>query len=84
MPFYRYECGKCQGEFRVLQRSGDKKTARCPHCGSDRTQRLLPRIGVIYKGSGYYSTDYRSKSKKTASSSSSSSNETSTKSKAEE
>lgn len=59
MPFYRYECAGCKGEFRVLRRNDDGSSASCPHCGSLQTKRLLPRIGVIYKGTGYYSTDYR-------------------------
>ena len=61
MPFYRYECRGCGETFRVLQRGGTSKEACCPGCGGRDTERLLPRIGVIYKGSGYYSTDYRSK-----------------------
>jgi len=59
MPFYRYECDRCKNEFRVLRHSTDEELAECPRCGSRQTNRLLPRIGVIYKGSGYYSTDYR-------------------------
>ncbi len=66
MPFYRYECMECKGTFKVLQQNGDRDPAVCPACGSKRTRRLLPRIGVVYKGSGYYSTDYRRKRTKAA------------------
>jgi len=66
MPFYRYACEDCGNEFRVLQRNGDEAHGACPHCGGTRAKRLLPRAGVIYKGSGYYSTDYRSKRSKAA------------------
>jgi putative FmdB family regulatory protein len=59
MPFYRYECVACKSEFRVLRRTDDGTVVSCPQCGSAKTKRLLPRIGVIYKGKGYYSTDYR-------------------------
>jgi putative FmdB family regulatory protein len=59
MPFYRYECADCRNEFRVLRRRGEDGPALCPQCGSPKTKQLLPRIGVIYKGKGYYSTDYR-------------------------
>jgi putative FmdB family regulatory protein len=59
MPFYRYECANCSNEFRVLRRNDEEDSVSCPHCGSVKTKRLLPRIGVIYKGKGYYSTDYR-------------------------
>jgi putative FmdB family regulatory protein len=61
MPFYRYECRTCGQTFRVLHRNGTSSPTRCPSCGGKEADRLLPRIGVIYKGSGYYSTDYRSK-----------------------
>lgn len=64
MPFYRYECTECGEEFKVLRRNGDREPAVCPACRSKRTERLLPRIGVVYKGSGYYSTDYRGKKAK--------------------
>lgn len=68
MPFYRYECGNCGEQFRVLHRNGDdtEEVTKCPHCGSAEVERLLPRIGVIYKGSGYYNTDYRNKRTKPA------------------
>ena len=59
MPFYRYECERCRNEFRVLRHTTEDDGAACPLCGSRRTNRLLPRIGVVYKGGGYYSTDYR-------------------------
>ena len=63
MPFHRYECGNCGDQFRILHRdpAGIEDGGVCPRCGSLRARRLLPRIGVIYKGSGYYSTDYRGK-----------------------
>ena len=61
MPFYRYECEDCGTQFRVLQQSGKDAPGPCPSCGAERAKRMLPRIGVIYKGSGYYNTDYRSK-----------------------
>jgi len=61
VPFYRYECRGCGGIFRVLHRSGKPLETRCPNCGGREADRLPPRIGVIYKGSGYYSTDHRSK-----------------------
>ncbi len=59
MPFYRYECAACKTEFRILRRTDEDTVTPCPQCGSAKTKRLLPRIGVIYKGKGYYSTDYR-------------------------
>ena len=61
MPFHRYECRNCKEIFRILHQNGTSPQIRCPSCGGKEANRLLPRIGVIYKGSGYYSTDYRSK-----------------------
>lgn len=58
MPFFRYQCCSCGAEFKVLQRGNDKM-ATCLECGSRSLDRLLPRVGVIYKGNGYHSTDYR-------------------------
>jgi putative FmdB family regulatory protein len=68
VPFYRYECNACGEVFRVLHKDGDRdeQETRCPHCGGLEATRLLPRIGVIYKGSGYYSTDYRGSRTKAA------------------
>jgi len=71
MPFYRYQCEVCGDVFKVLVQNGDSTPIKCPECKSEKTKRLLPRIGVIYKGNGYYSTDYAkkgNKSKTTASS----------------
>jgi putative FmdB family regulatory protein len=61
MPFYRYECRSCAQTFRVFHQNGTSPPICCPDCGGKEANRLLPRIGVVYKGSGYYSTDYRSK-----------------------
>ena len=68
VPFHRYECEACGEKFRVLHRdeNGSDDHSTCPHCGGMRARRLLPRIGVIYKGTGYYSTDYRNTRMKAA------------------
>ena len=63
VPFYRYHCGSCGHEFKALHPWGNDAAVRCPTCGSVTLERLLPRIGVIYKGNGYYATDYASKRK---------------------
>ncbi len=78
MPFYRYECEDCGFEFKILHVNGNKEVVACPQCGSKRVKRLLPRIGVIYKGNGYYTTDYRKKGKAAASSSKADSKNSST------
>jgi putative FmdB family regulatory protein len=64
MPFYRYECEACGSVFKVLEQNGNASLPVCPECEGRRARRLLPRIGVIYKGSGYYATDYRAKNGK--------------------
>ncbi len=66
MPFYRYECETCGSVFKVLELNGSGSLPVCSECGGRRARRLLPRIGVIYKGNGYYATDYRAKSGKTS------------------
>ncbi len=71
MPFYRYKCKNCGFEFRVLQLDGGGEPVKCPNCGGTEVERLLPRIGVIYKGNGYYTTEYRKKKAPAVSSASS-------------
>ena len=61
MPIYRYVCKRCGGEFRELVTRGDGDWVRCSACGSSQVTRMLPRFGVVYKGSGFYTTDYRRK-----------------------
>lgn len=61
MPTYGYECEKCHHEFERLQSMADKAVKKCPKC-KGRVKRLLGGgSGIIFKGSGFYGTDYRSK-----------------------
>jgi len=62
MPFYRYECESCGHEFRVLQPAGSDEPVQCPKCKAETAKRMLPRVSVQFKGSGYYKTD-RAKSR---------------------
>ena len=57
MPIYGYRCGSCGHEFEVLQKMSDAPLQVCPKCSGKLTKKLYP-AGIIYKGSGYYSTDY--------------------------
>lgn len=60
MPTYEYDCVNC-GRFQVTQRITEPALAACPHCGG-QVRRLISRnVGIIFKGSGFYTTDYRSK-----------------------
>jgi len=64
MPNYDYLCEECGHRFEVFQRMSDDKLKDCPLEGCDaQVRRLLGTgAGVIFKGSGFYETDYRSKS----------------------
>ena len=58
MPIYGYRCRNCGHEFEVLQKMSDAPLKTCPKCSGELAKILYP-VGVIYKGSGYYSTDYK-------------------------
>ena len=62
MPTYEYECKKCGHEFELFQGINDEPKKRCPKCKGKVVR--LPGIGsgIIFKGSGFYATDYRSDS----------------------
>lgn len=58
MPTYDYECTKCGYEFCVEQSMKDKPLKKCRKCGG-RLRKLLPKsLNLIFKGSGFYITDY--------------------------
>jgi len=59
MPTYGYRCGSCGHEFEIRQRITEEPLATCPKCGGKLSKMLYP-AGVIFKGSGYYTTDYKS------------------------
>ncbi|MEJ6719573.1 MAG: putative FmdB family regulatory protein [Akkermansiaceae bacterium] len=66
MPNYDYKCEKCAHLFEVFQSMNDPKLTDCPQEGCDGpVKRLLGTgAGIIFKGSGFYQTDYRSESYK--------------------
>ena len=57
MPTYEYECTKCGHTFEALQNMSDKPISRCPKCKSSVRRLIHGGLGVIFKGSGFYSTD---------------------------
>ncbi len=57
MPRYDYRCVECSHEFELVQTFAQAGTGTCPMC-SGRGQRLFHAVPVIYKGSGFYTTDY--------------------------
>lgn len=61
MPTYDYECTKCKNKFEVFQSMKDKPNAVCPKCKA-KAQRLIGSgSGIIFKGTGFYHTDYKTK-----------------------
>ena len=63
MPTYDYRCNNCGHEFEQFQSITADPLRKCPECGEDKLKRLIGAgSGVIFKGNGFYETDYRSKS----------------------
>ena len=67
MPTYEYECSSCDHAFELFQQMSDPLKKKCPKCGKLKLKRLIGTgAGVIFKGGGFYETDYRSDSYKKA------------------
>jgi putative FmdB family regulatory protein len=67
MPTYDYECDACGHEFELFQGINDPVKRKCPACGKPKLRRLFGTgAAVVFKGSGFYQTDYRSDSYKKA------------------
>lgn len=67
MPTYDYECDACQHRFEQFQSITADALRKCPECGRNKLRRLIgPGAAIIFKGSGFYCTDYRSSSYKKA------------------
>lgn len=61
MPTYEYECQACGHTLEELQSFSEKPLRKCPKCKKLKLRRLISTgAGVIFKGSGFYATDYRS------------------------
>jgi len=61
MPTYEYRCSECGHEFEEFQSITSKPIRKCPSCGKNKVDRLIGcGAGLIFKGSGFYQTDYRS------------------------
>jgi putative FmdB family regulatory protein len=65
MPTYEYQCDACEHNFDEFQSFSDKPLKKCPKCGKPKLRRVFGTgAAVIFKGSGFYQTDYRSESYK--------------------
>lgn len=63
MPTYEYACPKCGHEFEQFQSMRDEPLTKCPKCKKSGVKRLVGGgAGLIFKGSGFYITDYKKKS----------------------
>lgn len=61
MPTYEYECQKCAHRFEVFQKITEKPLENCPQCQGSIKRLISAGAGIIFKGPGFYATDYRSK-----------------------
>ncbi|HMP73599.1 MAG TPA: zinc ribbon domain-containing protein [Kiritimatiellia bacterium] len=66
MPTYEYECLKCAHEFETFQSISAAPLSRCPKCRSKIRRKIGTGAGLLFKGSGFYITDYRSEGYKKA------------------
>jgi putative FmdB family regulatory protein len=67
MPTYEYHCDACEHNFDEFQSINDKPLKKCPKCGKPKLRRVFGAgAAIIFKGSGFYQTDYRSESYKAA------------------
>ncbi|HKV18615.1 MAG TPA: FmdB family zinc ribbon protein [Mycobacterium sp.] len=71
MPTYSYACTACDNKFDVQQAFSDDALTECPKCDG-RLRKLFGKVGVVFKGSGFYRTDSREASKSSSNGSSSS------------
>jgi putative FmdB family regulatory protein len=70
MPTYRYVCSNCGEEHEEFQSMSAEPLRKCPHCGKNGLERKIgPGAGFLFKGDGFYITDYRSEGYKKAASS---------------
>lgn len=69
MPTYDYVCDACEHQFEQFQSIKDDALTKCPKCKKKKLRRLIgPGAAIVFKGSGFYQTDYRSDSYKKAAS----------------
>jgi putative FmdB family regulatory protein len=74
LPTYEYHCDSCDENFDVVQSFHDDPLTACPTCGSP-VRKVFGNVGIVFKGSGFYKTDSRTKSTAKAGSEGSSSSD---------
>jgi putative FmdB family regulatory protein len=62
MPVYVYRCKNCGVQFEQQQSFKDQPLTRCPECTKKTLVKVFTPVGIVFKGSGFYSTDHRSPS----------------------
>jgi len=62
MPIYTYRCESCGVQFERHQKFSDVPLTRCPECGKKSLRKVYTPVGIVFKGSGFYSTDNKSPS----------------------
>ncbi len=65
MPTYVYKCDSCDHQFEIFQRMSDDALDTCPNCG-EKVRRVIHPVGVVFKGSGWYINDSRSRNSTSA------------------
>ncbi len=63
MPTYEYECIACKHKFEILQSIKEEPKSKCPKCGKKLKKLISQSAGFIFKGSGFYATDYKKSAK---------------------
>jgi len=64
MPTYEYVCKDCGHTFEAFQKISADPLSTCPKCGGVVERKIFGGAGLIFKGSGFYETDYKNKSRK--------------------
>ena len=60
MPTYDYECSSCGHRFEIFETIGAHPVKKCPECGRRKARRRMGTgAGIVFKGSGFYTTDYK-------------------------
>jgi putative FmdB family regulatory protein len=59
VPTYGYRCTNCGHQFEIFQRMSADALKDCPNCGQPTLKKVVYPAGVVFKGSGFYTTDYK-------------------------